>query len=383
MNDKKLGENASTLYGAPEYAAWDAERTYRQYDRVSVDGAIYAAKKPSKGVEPFGDDGSNWQFMDGTAHVAGDCFTVDKGNGGAVKVSASAVNGGTAISVGKSDGANTVSADIATAGSLGVVKIGTGLNIDENGTVTANIPVADEHKIGSTNGIAPFYVDQNESGTTVITGKSLVSSATAEVQQDSEYEYSVNVPNATDAKVGVVKPDGDSITADEDGTIHATPYALPVASADTLGGVKVGAGLSVDESGVLSASGGDEWVKLDVVATSNYGFTGEVYKKGNILKICAANRGTTTLDVNYGNLTTVIEFDLSPVVDTKQFSNANRYYSNYISFYTSTSSNPIYPYLQIRGNDARTAATAVINAPAYSNISVPPNCSITCFAILN
>lgn len=254
MDNNKLGENASTLYGAPEYAAWDAEREYKQYDRVSVDGAIYAAKKPSKGVEPFADDGSNWQFMEGTAHVAGDCFTVTKGNGGAAEVSASAINGGTAISVSKGAGVNTVSADIATAGGLGVVKIGTGLNIDENGTVTANIPVADEHKIGSTNGIAPFYVDQNESGTTVITGKSLVSSATAEVQQDSEYEYSVNVPNATDAKVGVVKPDGDSITADEDGTIHATPYALPVASADTLGGVKVGSGLSVNESGVLDTN---------------------------------------------------------------------------------------------------------------------------------
>lgn len=300
MDNKKLGENASTLYGAPEYPAWDAEHTYRQYDRVSVDGAIYAAKKPSKGVEPFADDGSNWQFMGGTAHVAGDCFTVAKGNGGAVKVSASAINGGTAIHVNKSEGVNTVNADIATAGSL-----------------------------------------------------------------------------------GVVKPDGDSVTVDEDGTIHATPYALPVASAEVLGGVKVGAGLNVNESGVLSASGGDDWVKLDVVATSDYGFTGEVYKKGNILKICAANRGNTTLGVNYASLTTVIEFDLAPVVDTKQFNNANRYFSNYVSYYTGTSSNPIYPYLQIRGNDARTAAIASIHAPAYSNISVPPNCSITCFAILN
>ena len=32
-------------------------------------------------------------------------------------------------------------------------------------------------------------------------------------------------------------------------------YTLPKASADTLGGVKVGAGLSVDENGVLSADG--------------------------------------------------------------------------------------------------------------------------------
>lgn len=33
-------------------------------------------------------------------------------------------------------------------------------------------------------------------------------------------------------------------------------YELPIASSETLGGVKVGEGLSIDESGVLSASGG-------------------------------------------------------------------------------------------------------------------------------
>lgn len=36
----------------------------------------------------------------------------------------------------------------------------------------------------------------------------------------------------------------------------ATPYTLPTASAETLGGVKVGNNLSIDENGVLSASGG-------------------------------------------------------------------------------------------------------------------------------
>lgn len=35
-----------------------------------------------------------------------------------------------------------------------------------------------------------------------------------------------------------------------------TPYTLPTASAETLGGVKVGSNLSIDENGVLSASGG-------------------------------------------------------------------------------------------------------------------------------
>lgn len=35
----------------------------------------------------------------------------------------------------------------------------------------------------------------------------------------------------------------------------ATPYVLPTASAETLGGVKIGSGLSIDENGVVSSSG--------------------------------------------------------------------------------------------------------------------------------
>lgn len=36
----------------------------------------------------------------------------------------------------------------------------------------------------------------------------------------------------------------------------ATPYVLPVASANALGGVKIGSGVSIDENGVISVSGG-------------------------------------------------------------------------------------------------------------------------------
>ena len=41
-----------------------------------------------------------------------------------------------------------------------------------------------------------------------------------------------------------------------DGSGGGGSYVLPIASADTLGGVKVGDGLSINEAGVLSASGG-------------------------------------------------------------------------------------------------------------------------------
>lgn len=42
------------------------------------------------------------------------------------------------------------------------------------------------------------------------------------------------------------------------------PYVLPIASASTLGGIKVGENLSIDENGVLSASGGGGSVDYDL-----------------------------------------------------------------------------------------------------------------------
>lgn len=45
-----------------------------------------------------------------------------------------------------------------------------------------------------------------------------------------------------------VKPDGTLNISEP------TPYTLPTASADTLGGVKVGSGLTIAEDGALSAS---------------------------------------------------------------------------------------------------------------------------------
>lgn len=63
---------------------------------------------------------------------------------------------------------------------------------------------------------------------------------------------------ATTEKAGIVKPDGTTITVDEDGTIHgSSTYTLPIASIGTLGGIKPdGKTTFVNEEGVLSANGG-------------------------------------------------------------------------------------------------------------------------------
>ena len=66
-----------------------------------------------------------------------------------------------------------------------------------------------------------------------------------------------SLPTATTSVLGGVKVDGTTVTINGSGVISsAAGYSLPTATASALGGVKVGSGLSIDGSGVLSASGG-------------------------------------------------------------------------------------------------------------------------------
>ena len=66
-------------------------------------------------------------------------------------------------------------------------------------------------------------------------------------------DYSLPVAGAD--TLGGVKV-GSGLSIDANGVLSGDSYSLPVAGANTLGGVKVGSGLSIDANGVLSASGG-------------------------------------------------------------------------------------------------------------------------------
>lgn len=61
-------------------------------------------------------------------------------------------------------------------------------------------------------------------------------------------------PVATTEVAGIVKPDGTTLKIDKDGTMHgANTYQLPIASAEQLGGVKIGKNLTMQEDGTLNA----------------------------------------------------------------------------------------------------------------------------------
>lgn len=82
---------------------------------------------------------------------------------------------------------------------------------------------------------------------------------TITVEEDGTIHGAQNVPIATTQQAGIVKPDGTSVTVDQDGTIHG---AIPVASTATLGGIRVGNNLSIDQNGILSSRGGANYYTI-------------------------------------------------------------------------------------------------------------------------
>ncbi|BAG41619.2 hypothetical protein [Ralstonia phage phiRSL1] len=81
------------------------------------------------------------------------------------------------------------------------------------------------------------------------------------------------IPVATSTVLGGIKV-GANLTVTGDGTLSATPYSLPTASSTVLGGIKVGSGLSIDGSGVLSASSSLTAPNIMYNGSGEFGATG-------------------------------------------------------------------------------------------------------------
>ena len=115
----------------------------------------------------------------------------------------------------KLSGLNNYTLPKATDKALGGIKVGTGLAIANDGTLSATPQTVD---------LSGYYT---------------------KTETDSKYVVKVN---------GKGLSTNDYTTAEKTKLNSLTNYTLPAASADTLGGVKVGTGLTINSSGVLSAS---------------------------------------------------------------------------------------------------------------------------------
>ena len=124
---------------------------------------------------------------------------------------------------------------------------------------------------------------------------------TSQLENDSHYITANEAPvTSVNSKTGAVQLNASDVRALPDTTVIPTKTSqldndsgfitdIPIASATQLGGVKVGAGLSVTENGVLSATGGGtadavEWNNvLDKPTTiAGYGITDAKIENGTI-----------------------------------------------------------------------------------------------------
>ena len=114
--------------------------------------------------------------------------------------------------------------------------------VGSNGTDVAWDSVNNKITINST---APVQPDWN------------ASSGLGEILNKPNIPSAYTLPTAAAGTLGGIKV-GANLSIDVDGVLSANAgaYTLPTADATTLGGIKVGSGLSIDGNGVLTATGG-------------------------------------------------------------------------------------------------------------------------------
>lgn len=121
---------------------------------------------------------------------------------------------------------------IATAADLGGIRIGTGLNIDATGVVSVDVGVTDYNDLENLPDLTVYAQTKDLSA----------------IATSGDYNDLNNTPS-----LAAVATSGSYNDLSNKPTIPSA-YTLPTASSSVLGGVKVGSGLSINSSGVLSAT---------------------------------------------------------------------------------------------------------------------------------
>jgi len=137
-----------------------------------------------------------------------------------------------------------VEVEPATTSKLGGIKVGSGLSVEQDGTL-------------STTGGASELNDLDDVEVSDPTsGQVLKYNAVTSKFENSDEGESYTLPPATQNTLGGIKV-GSRLSIEQDGTLSADSqqYTLPAATQNTLGGIKVGDNLSITQDGTLSAAG--------------------------------------------------------------------------------------------------------------------------------
>lgn len=159
-----------------------------------------------------------------TTYTAGDGITITGDEIADVPYTAGA---GIAISANREISANIATLPIASATTLGCIKVGANLGIDPDGTLSAT---------GGGGGGGDYLAGEN------------IQISAARVISATDTTYS----DATTASAGLMSvADKIKLNGIED---NANNYSLPIASTSSLGGIKVGSYLDIAQDGTLSVS---------------------------------------------------------------------------------------------------------------------------------
>lgn len=99
----------------------------------------------------------------------------------------------------------------------------------------------------------------------------------------------------------------------QNNTLNATTYTLPKASASSLGGIKIGTGLSIDNDGVVSATGGTGGVTQDQVNTSIDNKIGNLDKTDSAVNgkyVSAVSQTDGIVSITRADLPSLVSSDL-------------------------------------------------------------------------
>lgn len=137
MSDNKTGENITQQYGALFYDIWDSEKEYKQYERVTLNGYIYAAKKNNIDSYPESDEESfeNWELVGGLP-----CGFLPNNTSESWDeyISAPYIPATCFADLGNETGVMFNSLGYATNEDAGIIKVGDGLSIDNKGVLSSN-----------------------------------------------------------------------------------------------------------------------------------------------------------------------------------------------------------------------------------------------------
>ena len=127
--------------------------------------------------------------------------------------------------------------------------------------------------------------------------------------------------------------------------------SLPIASAETLGGVKIGNNLSITAEGVLSASGGADFSTSEVDTGRKWVDNKAIYRK-----VLISN------DVTYGSLPTISNVDT--VVSFQAMATNSAHNTNYVlpALFSSSNFFYVYPY--------KPSGTNVLNFGGFGSLQM-------------